>query len=177
MSSNHQFLNCVYRYLFFVFLQINIIMRVIWARWKRCPICKTCIRRVYTKNYVNIIIQSSMLRYFLMLYCRTTHFGPDLLWTWKEKYNFWTKYLGLSKNLGVILFSYMTSGICLGWLQAQILQGHTSLSIGKKTVSNTVLLLLPVRKTKASISKQRYGMDGHFLVEISTISISSYFLG
>ena len=162
----------VYRYLFFVFLQINIIMRVIWARWKRCPICKACIRRVYTKKTFQYhhTVRSSMLRYFLMLYCRTTHFRPDLLWTWKEKY------LGLSKNLGVILFSDMTSGICLGWLQAQILQGHTSLSIGKKTVSNTVLLLLPVRKTKASISKHRYGMDGHFWVEIST-SVSSHFLG
>ena len=160
----------VYRCLFFVFLQINIIMRVIWARWKRCPICKACIRRVYTKKIcqyhhtvLNVKIFSNAL-----LYCRTTHFRPDLLWTWKEKY------LGLSKNLGVILFSDMTSGICLGWLQAQILQGHTSLSIGKKTVSNTVLL--PVRKTKASISKHRYGMDGHFWVEIST-SVSSHFLG
>ena len=157
----------VYRYLFFVFLQINIIMRVIWARWKRCPICKACIRRVYTKK----ICQYHHTVLNVKIYCRTTHFRPDLLWTWKEKY------LGLSKNLGVILFSDMTSGICLGWLQAQILQGHTSLSIGKKTVSNTVLLLLPVRKTKASISKHRYGMDGHFWVEISTISISSYFLG
>ena len=170
----------VYRYLFFVFLQINIIMRVIWARWKRCPICKACIRRVYTKKIcqyhhtvLNVKIFSNALLtvgrpIFVQICCelekKNTIFGLG-------------KYLGLSKNLGVILFSDMTSGICLGWLQAQILQGHTSLSIGKKTVSNTVLLLLPVRKTKASISKHRYGMDGHFWVEISTISISSYFSG
>ena len=50
--------------------------------------------------------------------------------------------VGPSGNVGVILFLVMTQGICSGWLQAQILQGHTSLSIGKKTVSNTVLLLL-----------------------------------